>query len=56
MSNYKSVRLEEHVYQKLMERMKPRESVSQVIERLLITNAQMWIHVQAITRVWEGED
>ena len=35
MSNYKSVRLEESVYQWLTTRMKPQESISKTLERLL---------------------
>jgi len=35
MPNYKSIRLEEHVYTELQRRMKPMESMSQTLEKLL---------------------
>ena len=35
MAIYKNIRLEERVYQELVRRMKPRESMSQVIERMI---------------------
>ena len=35
MSNYKNVRLEEPVYAALLARMRPRESMSQNVQRLL---------------------
>ena len=47
MSNYKNVRLEEHVYQELIRRMKPRESMSQVIERLLHSLDEIRGHIKA---------
>ena len=36
MSNYKSIRLEEPVYNDLAKRQLPRESISQTLERLLL--------------------
>ena len=35
MSNYKHVRLNEYVYQELLKRQLPRQSLSQTLERLL---------------------
>jgi len=35
MPNYKSVRLEESVWEELVKRQRPRESISQALERLL---------------------
>ena len=55
MPNYKSVRLEQHVYQELIRRIKPRESMSQVIERLINNLDEVLGHVWAITQTEEGK-
>ena len=55
MSNYKNVRLEEHVYQELIRRMKPRESMSQVIERLIINLDQVHGYARSIILTFEGD-
>ena len=56
MANYKNVRLEEHVYQELARRMKPRESMSQVIERLLILGDEVCRHLrEALATVEEDK-
>ena len=56
MANYKNVRLEEHVYQELVKRMKPRESMSQVIERLIINLDQVKIGIERLVEIfWEGK-
>lgn len=55
MSNYKNIRLEEHVYQELIKRMKPRESMSQVVERLLKYLGDIHVHARAIVETLEED-
>ena len=47
MSSYKNVRLEEHVYQELIKRQLPRESMSQVIERIMTNSDEIYRHLRA---------
>ncbi len=51
MPNYKTVRLEERVYQELLKRMKPRESMSQTLERLINRFDEVYGHLEAILEV-----
>ena len=54
MSNYKNVRLEEHVYQDLQKRQHPRESMSQVIERLINNLEHVSEHIDKLGKIlWE---
>lgn len=55
MASYKNVRLEEHVYQELIRRMKPRESMSQVIERMLNTGDEIYQYLKAALAAVEGD-
>ena len=55
MSNYKNVRLEEHVYQELQKRQLPRESMSQVVERLIINLDEVIESVRNIKLVGEED-
>ena len=55
MSEYKSVRLELKVYDELMRLMRPRESISQTIERLLAEMDEMARHARAIMQAFEED-
>ena len=54
MSNYKNIRLEEHVYNELVRRMKPRESMSQVIERMINTGDVVYSYLKSALAAVEG--
>ena len=57
MPDYKNIRLEEHVYQELVKRMKPRESMSQLIERVLLTLRKVAGHVDELDQIlWKDEE
>ena len=55
MSNYKNIRLEEHVYREITRRMKPRESMSQVIERMITTGDMVYSYLKAALAAVEGD-
>ena len=55
MSNYKTVRLEERVYLALLSYQHPRESLSQVIERLLTKLDELQGHIAALYQVIGGD-
>jgi len=55
MPDYKNVRLEEHVYQELVRRQLPRESMSQVIERLLSQLKAVAGHVDELDKILWGD-
>ena len=55
MPNYKSVRVEESVYEELLRNMKLRESMSQVIARLIINLRQVQEHARAIVKTLEED-
>ena len=55
MPNYKNVRLEDHVYQELMWRQKPRESMSQVIERVLSQLKAVAGRVEELDKILWGD-
>ena len=55
MTNYKNVRLEEHVYQELLKLMRPRESMSQVVARVIINLNQVRGHARAIVKTLEED-
>ncbi len=55
MANYKNIRLEEHVYQELIRRQRPRESLSQVAWRVLQDFEQVCLFAKRITEIAEGD-
>lgn len=55
MANYKNIRLEEYVYNQLLKQQKPRESMSQVIERLLNNLSEAYEHARALNQIIGGD-
>jgi len=55
MSSYKNIRLEESVYMDLIKRQLPRESMSQVIERIMATGDEMYRHLKSALAAVEGD-
>ena len=56
MASYKNIRLEEHVYQELVKRQRPRESISQLVWRVLITLKKVAGHVDELDQIlWKDQ-